>query len=129
MAYNTPNLFLKIIPITLTGGEVSAHQAVRAYTTRIEDNTTVKVYYNGTLIPKGISATAKYYYDLAISLDVTWPGPGPGIPIIPDTSTATFTLKENLTYRGPSYISGYSINPLSTFDAFVISYYHVIYSA
>jgi hypothetical protein len=123
----TANSFLITIPITITGPEVAAHQAVRTYyNTRIEDVNSVKVYYNGVLIPKTISTASKYYYDLTVTLDGAYPGAGPSLPPT-DNSQAVFTLKENTSYTGQGYSSGTSVNTLSTYDNFTISYYYVVY--
>ena len=103
MAVPKGNSFLTTIPVTISGAEVTAHQVVRPFTTRIEDETTVKVYYDGVLIPRDASPNSKYYYELVTVLDGSWPGLGPALPVIPDSSTATFTLKENVGYVGTGY--------------------------
>jgi hypothetical protein len=131
MAVPTANLFLKTIPVVISGGDVTAGFKTITYTnTRLEaaHEDKVKVYYNGTLIPRNTtSPTSKYYYELTTILDSAWPGDGPGLPSAADTSSATFSLKRNNAYTGPGYISGTSDNTLSTYDAFVISYYYTVY--
>lgn len=129
MAFNTPNLFLKTIPITISGADVTAGYKTLAYTDRIEATSEdmVKVYCNGQLVPEGASADSKFYYELVTVIDGTWPGAGPGVPVTSDASTATFTLRRNAAYRGPGYASGYSDNTLSIYDTFVISYYYTVY--
>ncbi|MCI4437567.1 MAG: hypothetical protein JHC33_12235 [Ignisphaera sp.] len=106
MAFNTPNIFLKIIPITITGTDVTNGYKILSYTDRIEaiHEDTVKVYFDGQLIPRNTSSpTSKFYYELVTVIDGKWPGAGPGVPVTPDASTATFTLKRNAAYIGPGY--------------------------
>jgi hypothetical protein len=107
MAVPTANLFLKTIPVVISGSDAAVGFKTITYTnTRLEaaHEDTVKVYYNGTLVPRNTtSPTSKYYYELTTILDGTWPGLGPGLPGAADTSSATFSLKRNNTYISPGY--------------------------
>lgn len=127
----THNNFLKITPITVDAGEVAAGLATRTYNTRIEDLTTISVYYNGQLIPGGevpVTPDSRFYYTIDTTL--TPPTVDLGLGSVPtDTSTAVFTLNVNTDYRGPGYSgSGGFPAAMSTTDSFVISYYYVIYT-
>lgn len=71
----TSDSFLKIIPVTISGGEVIAGIATRLYTdTFVEDITTIAVYYNGQLIPGGAATVipdSKYYYEFTTTNTLT----------------------------------------------------------
>jgi len=122
----TPNSFLKIIPITVSSGEASVGIVNRTYSDRIENSSTVEVYYNGQLIPGGlhpVTPTSKFYYDLTITL-----GTINGTTGADSGSSAVFVLRTNPSYEGPGYTSGTSTSTLSVFDSFNISYYYVVYT-
>ena len=121
----TANSFLKIISVAISGPEATANTLSRTYTDRIEDPTTIAIYYNGQLIQNAsFDVTSKFYYTIARSL-----GTIDGITGVDSGSTALFTMLPNPAYTAPGYASGTSTDTLSIFDTFTISYYYVVYTA
>lgn len=139
--------FLKLIPVLpnmgvssgfyhdgLTPLPVDATTGVyRKLVNRVEDLTTVAVYYNGELIENSTdNPTGKYYYSMLQTLipsqadmTSTWI---PGNTVPSDTSDIVFSIIPNPAYAAPGYASGTSAVAISASDNFTISYYHVIYT-
>lgn len=140
MAAPTANSFLKTIPVTVHVGSAEAPSVVndttaaieRIYTDRVEDVATITVYYNGQLILPDtepvLLTDSKFYYVVANTLDGSWPGLGPALPVTPDTSELKITIKCNAAYRGPGYDSGTSATAFVATDSMVVSYYYVEYT-
>ena len=125
----TRNSFSKVIQTSVSGAEVTANVATRTYTTtRVEDVSTVAVYFNGQEIPSNGLTTSKYY--CIVTPTLTPPTVDLGLNIVPtDTSSITFTIHANQAYTGIGYGSGTSEVKFSTSDTFIIQYYYVIYTA
>ncbi len=73
----TPNSFLKVISGSVLSADVTAGNITRTYSSRIEDPTTIVVYYNGQEILGGQSpytASSKYYYNYILTYDSTTAG-------------------------------------------------------
>lgn len=139
MAVPTANSFLKITAIPIEMGVAHSGQPVdstsaiaRIFIDRIEDLDTISVYFNGQLIQldtyPAISTDAKFYYTLTNTLDAGWPGAGPELPLVGDTSNAVFTIRTNPLYKAPGYASGTSATSFLSSDSIVISYYYVVYT-
>ena len=127
----TANSFLKVIPVVLTSGEVTAGAAERTFIdTRVEDLESVAVYFNGQLIPGGsapVTPTSRFYYEVTRTL--TPPTISLALTSVPtDTSSIVFNVKRNAAFISNGYASGTGITSLNLSDSFVITYYHVVYA-
>jgi hypothetical protein len=127
------NSFLKVVPITVSSGEATTGTLSRTYTnTRVEDLSTISVFYNGQAIPGGsapVTPTSKYYYEVTRTLtpsDMTSYMSGNIVPS--DTSSLVVALKHNAAYQGPGYTSGTSATNFLVSDSFIVTYYYVIYT-
>jgi len=138
----TANSFLKITPVVLEMGTShgtyingttplpvdSSTIVARKFAYRVEDLTTLSVYYNGQLIQSDvepITATdAKFYYVITNALGTIDPITG-----VDSGSFLVLEIKENPSYRGVGYASGAANLSFLSTDTIVVSYYYVIYSA
>lgn len=135
------NSFLKAIPVTY-GSAVSPDpddtttSIQRTFSighNRIEDLSTVLVYYNGQLIEKSSdNPTGKFYYTVvptlipsASAMTTTWI---PGSTVPTDTSSVVFHIFPNPSYTGIGYSTGTATDIFSVEDSIVISYYYVVYT-
>ena len=116
--------FLKILPHQVTTGEAAANTLTLTYADRVEDSSTIAIYYNGQLIENStVNPTGKFYYSTVSTLGTINSGTG-----IDSGSTIAITMTRNPSYTAPGYTSGTSSDPLSAYDTFTISYYYVLYT-
>ena len=132
MSVPTGNSFLKIVPVSISSGNVSdGYISALSYDNRVEDTSTISVYFNGQLIERD-NTNSKYYYTIANTIDATYIDPSnwtEGYASVADGSHLDFTISCNPDYRAAGYDSGTSVVNFTTSDSIVISYYYVVYMA
>ena len=122
-----PTSFLKILPHLphqVTSGEATANTLTISYSDRVEDDSTIAVYYNGQLVENStINPSGRFYYSFTKVLGTVDPDTGAD-----SGSSIDITMTRNISYIGPGYTSGTAASTLSSYDNFTVSYYYVIYT-
>ena len=110
----TKNSFLKVLPVTIESGDVTAGSKTLTYTNpgstpgaaRVEDASSVMIYYNGQAIPNSASdgaAVSKYYYTITTTLSPSTVDLNLGT-VPSDVSTTVISIKVNPNYVSPGYV-------------------------
>ncbi len=122
------NSFLKSLSHQVTSGEVAANTITQTFSDRVENLTTLCVYYNGQMLETSANnPNGKFYYSVVNTLDPsTISLSGSSAPV--DASTIAITVTRNLAYRAPGYASGVSVETWLTTDNITISYYYQVYT-
>jgi hypothetical protein len=108
------NSFLKVLPVTILSGDAVAGSKTLTYTNpgitagyaRVEDTSSIMIYYNGQGIPNSISdgaAISKYYYTVVSTLDPALPMDMSANSVPSDTSTTVISIKVNPNFTAPGY--------------------------
>ena len=109
------NSFLKVVQTVVNSGDISAGYVARTYTARVEDTTTMAIYYNGQEIPNTITPGSKYYYTAVATLNPSNMSSYFSGNIVPtDTSSIVITVSMNPSYVAPGYLN--SSGGMASFD-------------